>query len=281
MSDVADEQSFPAAPGATPLVDIGANLANAAFAGDLELVLSRAFAAGVGRIVLTGSSVESSSAALAIAKSRPTKLWSTAGIHPHHASACDDGAMASLGVCLADPACVAVGECGLDYDRDFSPRPDQRSAFERQLRLAVELQRPVFLHERAAHGDFIAILREYRGELLRVVVHCFTGTRDELEAYLAIDAHIGITGWICDERRGHHLRALVGRIPADRLMIETDSPYLMPRDLRPMPRHRRNEPGLLPHIARAIAAAAGKPFETVAAETSRTATAFFGLPARV
>lgn len=261
----------------TPLIDVGANLANAAFARDLDTVLAHAFAAGVGGIVVTGSSVASSRDALAIAKKRPGKLWSTAGIHPHHASDCDDAAIAALRTCLDDPSCVSGGECGLDYDRDFSPRPDQRRAFAQQLRLAIELRRPVFLHERAAHVDFAAILGEHRGDLVRVVVHCFTGTADALDTYLALDTHIGITGWICDERRGHHLRELVPRIPADRLMIETDSPYLMPRDLRPMPRHRRNEPGLLPHIARAVAAAAGKSFETIAAETTRTATAFFGL----
>lgn len=262
---------------AVPLFDIGANLANAAFARDRDEVIARAFAAGVGTIAITGSSVASSVESLAIARTHPGRLWSTAGIHPHHATDCDDAALAALRGCLADPVCVAAGECGLDYDRDFSPRPEQRLAFARQLALAIELGKPVFLHERAAHADFLAILSEHRGSLPQVVVHCFTGTGDELDAYLGLDAHIGITGWICDERRGHHLRELVGRIPADRLMIETDAPYLMPRDLRPMPRHRRNEPGLLPYVARAIAAATGKSIDVVAQETSRTATAFFGV----
>lgn len=259
------------------LVDIGANLANSAFAKDRDAVIDHGFAAGLGAIVITGSSVASSRDALAIAKTRPGKLWSTAGIHPHHASDCDDDAIAALRECLEDPVCVSAGECGLDYDRDFSPRPDQRRAFAMQLALAIELRKPVFLHARAAHPDFAAMLREHRSELVRCVVHCFTGEGDELDAYLELDAHIGITGWICDERRGHHLRELVPRIPADRLMIETDAPYLMPRDLKPMPRHRRNEPGLLPHVARAVAAAAGKSFEQIADETTRTAKAFFGI----
>ncbi len=268
--------SRPATP-SPPLVDIGANLGNAAFADDLDAVIARGFAAGVRGIVVTGSSVASSEAALAIVRGRPGRMWSTAGIHPHHARDCDDAAIASLRACLADPQCVAAGECGLDYDRDFSPRPDQRRAFERQLALAIELGLPLFLHERAAHEDFFAMLREHRGALGPVVVHCFTGTGDALDNYLSIDAHIGITGWICDERRGHHLRELVPRIPADRLMIETDAPYLMPRDLRPMPRHRRNEPGLLPHVARAVATAGSKPLEQLAAETTRTAEAFFAI----
>lgn len=262
-----------------PLVDIGANLANSAFASDLDPVIARAFAAGLAGIVVTGSSVEGSHAALGIAKTRPGRLWSTAGVHPHHAKDCDAAAIASLRTLLADPICVAAGECGLDYDRDFSPRPAQREAFVAQLELAIEIGKPVFLHERAAHDDFIAILREHRSRLGRYVVHCFTGTGEQLDAYLDAGAYIGITGWICDERRGHHLRELVPRIPADRLMVETDAPYLLPRDLKPMPKNRRNEPGLLPQVARAVASAAGKPFEVLAAETTATARTFFGLPA--
>lgn len=261
-----------------PLVDIGANLANAAFARDLDEVIARGFAAGLAGIVVTGSSVESSEAALAIARRKPQRMWSTAGIHPHHAKDCDDAAIEALRRVLADPRCVAAGECGLDYDRDFSPRPAQREAFAAQLALAIEVGKPVFLHERAAHADFVAILREHRAALSRFVVHCFTGTGDELDAYLELGAYIGITGWICDERRGHHLRELVPRIPADRLMVETDAPYLMPRDLKPMPKHRRNEPGLLPQVARAVAAAAGKPLDEVARETTAAARAFFELP---
>jgi TatD DNase family protein len=264
-------------PERVPLFDIGANLTNRSFAPDLDAVLARAFAARVTRIAVTGASAEASRAALVLARTRPSKLWSTAGVHPHVAAGFDDDTLAVLRECLADPQCVAVGECGLDYDRDYSPRADQRRAFARQLELAITLRRPVFLHERAAHDDFVAMLREHRGALGAVVVHCFTGSGAELDAYLELDAHIGITGWICDERRGHHLRELVPRIPAGRLMIETDAPYLLPRDLRPQPKNRRNEPGMLPHVARAVADAAGKSFATLAAETTATACAFFRL----
>ncbi|MBK6920981.1 MAG: TatD family hydrolase [Deltaproteobacteria bacterium] len=266
-----------ALPEHAPLVDIGANLTNRSFATDLELVLQRAAAAGVAQIVVTGASAEASREALTLAQAKPGRLWSTAGVHPHVSAGFGDDTLAVLRACLADPRCVAVGECGLDYDRDYSPRDEQRRAFARQLELAIELQRPVFLHERAAHGDFVAMLREHRSSLPHVVVHCFTGTGDELDAYLELDAHIGITGWICDERRGHHLRELVPRIPAARLMVETDAPYLLPRDLKPMPRHRRNEPALLVHVAHAVASAAGKPFAQLAAETTAVARAFFGL----
>ena len=153
---------------------------------------------------------------------------------------------------------VAVGECGLDYFRDFSPRDLQRRAFGWQLELAAATGKPVFLHQRDAHDDFIAILREHRVSE-RGVAHCFTAGEKERDAYLELGLHIGITGWINDERRGLHLREVVKGIPADRLMIETDAPYLLPRDIRPAPKTRRNEPTYLPYVVRAIAAARGEP----------------------
>lgn len=261
----------------TPIVDIGANLTNRAFARDRDQVIARAFAAGVGTIVVTGTTVSASRDALALARTRPGRLFATAGVHPHHASEVDEIVVAELRALQSEPEIVAVGECGLDFDRNYSPQADQRLAFAAQLALACELGRPVFLHERSAHGDFLAILREHRPALPRGVVHCFTGTGDELDAYLALDMHIGITGWICDDRRGAHLRELVARIPANRLMIETDSPYLLPRDLKPMPKNRRNEPGLLPHVLRAVASARGESVEDVAASTTAASLAFFGL----
>ncbi len=261
----------------TPIVDIGANLTNSAFARDLDHVIARAFAAGVGAIVVTGTTVAASRDAVALARTRPGRLFATAGVHPHHASEVDDATIAELRAVQSEPEIVAIGECGLDFDRNYSPQDDQRRAFAAQLALAVDVKRPVFLHERSAHADFVAILREHRAALARGVVHCFTGTGDELDAYLELDMHIGITGWICDDRRGAHLRELVGRIPSDRLMIETDAPYLLPRDLRPMPKHRRNEPGLLPHVLRAVATARGESPEIVAAHTAATSRAFFGI----
>ena len=171
-----------------------------------------------------------------------------------------------------------MGETGLDFYRDFSPRPDQERAFEAQLEIASRLGLPVFMHERDAHRRFVEILKPVRDRLGPAVIHCFTGDRDDLDTYLDLDLHVGITGWICDERRGLHLRELVGRIPTDRLMLETDSPYLLPRDLRPRPRSRRNEPAHLAHVARAVASATGETVEALAARTTATACAFFGLP---
>lgn len=259
------------------LVDIGVNLAHRRFAADRDAVIERARRAGVREMVITGTSVRASRDARALAAARRGVLWSTAGIHPHEARDATPGAIAELRALAADPAVRAIGECGLDFDRMFSSREDQERGFADQLALAAELGLPVFLHERAAHARFAAILREYRPRLRAAVVHCFTGSAAELDAYLAMDLHIGITGWICDDRRGTGLRPLIRRIPRDRLMIETDAPFLTPRDLVPRPRDGRNEPGFLPHVLAAVARAADRPAAEVADDTTRTAHAFFAL----
>ncbi|MFM7708974.1 MAG: TatD family hydrolase [Gammaproteobacteria bacterium] len=257
------------------LVDIGINLAHDSYDADREAVVRRALAAGVHQFVITGASVEGTRAALQIAREVPRLMRATAGCHPHHAVDLDAQALATL---AEDPLCAAVGECGLDYHRNFSSPLEQRSAFERQLTLATRLGKPLFLHCRDAHRDLSAMLRAHAADLPPAVLHCFTGTGEELDDCLAQGLFIGITGWICDERRGLHLREIVGRIPAGRLMIETDGPYLLPRDLDPKPASRRNEPMYLPQVARAVAAARGEDFAALADHTTRTARAFFGLP---
>ena len=260
------------------LVDIGANLCHESFAADLEEVLGRAARAGVRRIIVTGTSRPDSEAAAALARRHPGRLRATAGVHPHAAATFDSAASAAIEALAGRDEVVAVGETGLDFYRDFSPRPDQERAFEAHLEIAARLGLPVFLHERDARRRFVEILAPFRDRLGPAVIHCFTGDREDLDAYLDLDLHVGITGWICDERRGLHLRDLAGRIPADRLMLEPDSPYLLPRDLRPRPRSRRNEPAHLAHIAVAVASAAGETVEALAARTTATACAFFGLP---
>jgi len=195
------------------LIDIGANLGHESFDADLDAVLQRAVRAGVRRLVVTGASRAGAVRALELAKAHPGLLWATAGIHPHHATECTAEGIAELRALQAEPEVVAAGECGLDYHRDFSPRPAQRSAFERQLELAAETRLPLFLHQRDAHGDFMGIMKAFEGQLGPVVVHCFTGTRAECFDYLDQDWHIGITGWLCDERRGQHLREFVKDIP--------------------------------------------------------------------
>jgi len=259
------------------LVDIGANLTHSSFQHDLTAVLDRAAAQGVDQLVVTGASRDGSPQALALAQAHPGRLFATAGVHPHHADEYDADCDALLRELVAAPQVRAVGETGLDYHRDLSPRPTQQFAFERQLQIALDCGKPLFLHQRDAHDDFMAILRPVRDRLAAVVVHCFTGTREELFDYLDLDCHVGITGWICDERRGTHLREIVGNVPLNRLMIETDSPYLLPRNLKPMPSHRRNEPMYLAHICAEVARDRGESLETTAAGTTATARAFFGL----
>ena len=260
------------------LVDIGVNLGHRSFAGDRDAVIARAVAAGVRTLIVTGTSERGSAEAQALAAARPDVLFATAGVHPHQARECGAGTLERLRTLARLPQVVAVGECGLDFNRDFSPRPDQEKWFDAQLALAGELGLPVFLHERDAHERFVAILRAHRASLVDMVVHCFTGTVAEAEAYLELGACIGITGWICDERRGRELREATPRIPLDRMMIETDAPFLAPRDLRP--RVSRNEPAYLPHVLAAIATARGESIDAVAAATTATARRVFRLPPR-
>jgi len=260
------------------LVDIGINLTHDSYDHDREAVLQRAIDSGVRQFIVTGASTESSQQALALARAAPRILRCTAGYHPHHAVDFNAAAALTIRELAHDPLVVAVGETGLDYHRNFSSPEEQRRAFAQQLDLAIELQKPLFLHERDAHVDFLAMLRERKSALPRAVLHCFTGNAAELDACLEFGLYIGITGWICDERRGTHLRELVGRIPSGRLMVETDGPYLLPRDLEPKPTSRRNEPHYLPHIAKTIAALRGEDLAVFAEHTTATARQFFNFP---
>jgi len=260
------------------LIDIGCNLTHDSFDKDREQVILSARAAGVGHMVVTGASAQGSEKALQLAKAYPGVLFATAGIHPHRASNYDDASDSLLRDLLQHQAVVAVGETGLDYFRDFSPREAQRSVFERQIHIAIDTSLPLFLHQRDAHEDFVAILKQYRPGLHEIVVHCFTGTRPELYAYLDMDCHIGITGWICDERRGVHMKEFMKDIPADRLMIETDAPYLKPRNLRPRLKSHRNEPRLLPWVLGTLAACRDENPDDLARATTRNARKFFRLP---
>lgn len=262
------------------LVDIGANLTHSGFAHDLGEVVGRARAAGVSVMIVTGTDVTHSQAAQALAECYPGTLYATAGMHPHEAIEFTGAVLDALAGVATRPGVVALGECGLDFNRDYSPRDVQRRCFEAQLELAAALQLPVFLHQRDAHEEFVRIVARYRSRLVDAVAHCFTGDMEQAAAYLDLDLHIGVTGWICDERRGHALRESVRRIPLERLMIETDAPYLLPRDLKPAPKTRRNEPAFLPHVCTAVARELDADFAVVAAATTRTAQRFFRLPAR-
>jgi TatD DNase family protein len=263
------------------LIDIGVNLTHPSFNDRHMDVLDRARAAGVCQMILTGTSVSESQQALELCQqldSTGERLFSTAGIHPHDASNWTSDTHNHLKALLKEPSVRAVGECGLDFNRDFSPRPQQEKALEMQLALAVELQLPVFLHERDAGERLLSILREFRDHLPAAVVHCFTGEKDTLYRYLDMDLHIGITGWICDERRGSHLHTLVRDIPRGRLMLESDAPYLLPRTLRPKPKNNRNEPAFLTEVLREVALHRGESEAILAAHTTACARDFFSLP---
>lgn len=259
------------------LIDIGVNLTHDAFHRDLSTVIKRAEEAGVVAMVITGTSESTSKEAQSLASLYPGSLYATAGVHPHDASHWAPTTGDTLKELAATHEVVALGETGLDFYRDFSPRPQQVQVFKAQLDLAADLGMPVFLHERGAFEQFIEILRCYRSRLSSVVLHCFTGSAEQLAACLDLDLHIGITGWVCDERRGLHLRDLLPQIPLDRLMLETDAPYLLPRTLQPKPKERRNEPAFLPHILNTVADCLNLPPVLVAEVTTKTARAFFKL----
>lgn len=259
------------------LTDIGANLAHESFAHDLSAVLNRAAAAGVARMIVTGTTVEVSGAAARLAEAHPGLLWATAGIHPHHAAGFGPDARSRLADLLQADRVVAAGECGLDHFRNHASPADQRRAFTGQLSLAADAGRPVFLHQREAHAEFLQILREFRSGLCGGVAHCFTGGPGELEDCLALDLYVGVTGWICDERRSAALREAVVRLPLDRLLVETDAPYLLPRTLRPRPATRRNEPAWLPEVVRVLSACMGRSPEEIAAASTANAQRLFGL----
>jgi len=257
------------------IIDIGVNLMHRSFNNDRENVVEDACLDGVTPLIITGTSERSSIEASKYASLYPGKLYSTAGIHPHDAKSCNNKTIDTLRKLAQQSSVVAIGECGLDYNRDFSPRDVQRKWFEEQINLAIDLKMPLFLHERDAFDDFVKIMKEKRSQISNAVVHCFTGTEKELDAYLELDLHIGITGWICDERRGQHLARLIKKIPSNRLMIETDAPFLTPRNMTVRPVDGRNEPKYLVHILEFMANILGKEVEDLAEETYNTTCAFF------
>jgi TatD DNase family protein len=271
-----DPQSIGARTESSDLVDIGANLAHRSFHKDLNQVIERAFSAGVRTMVLTGTSVPGSQEGVQTAREYPNQLFATAGVHPHDSRHFTENTIKELRQLASNKEVVAIGECGLDFNRDFSPRPQQEKCFEAQIALAEGLQMPLFMHERDARQRFCEILIGMR-KRVPAVLHCFTGRRDELRAYVDMGLHIGITGWICDERRGTHLRELVKEIPLDRMMIETDAPFLTPRTMPNRPKDGRNEPAFLTYVLKTLADSLGKPPAEVAAATTKTAREFFRL----
>lgn len=258
------------------MIDIGVNLLHEQFAADRDDVVARAWDAGLEHMIVTGTDVDSSRQAADFAAGDP-RLSATAGIHPHHAGGAPTGWRRELAGLVRLPPVVAVGETGLDFNRNFSPRADQERLFAEQLELAAEVDLPVFVHDRDAGETVAGCLREAARMESGVVVHCFTGSAGDLERYLDLGCHIGITGWVCDRRRGGPLRDLVPGIPLERLMIETDAPFLRPHTA-PRDHHgRRNEPALLPWVARRLAELHGIDEAELAARTAANARRFFRL----
>ena len=260
-----------------PLIDIGVNLTNRSLQRDLDGVLQRAESSGVHQMVVTGTNIHESAEAIKLCQQHPDRLVSTCGIHPHHADEWSDSSFARLSK-LATSSCVrAIGETGLDFNRNYASVQNQEHAFSEQLRLATELKMPLFCHQRDAHSRFVELLREHRDRITKLVVHCFTDSRTALIDYLDLDCYIGITGWICDERRGQELQQLVKLIPANRLMLETDAPYLLPRNLDPRPSSRINEPAHLGHILREVAMHRNEAPAELASACARNSRQFFDL----
>ncbi|MFA3791557.1 TatD family hydrolase [Aliiglaciecola sp. SL4] len=229
--------------------DIGINLPDKRLL--LPDVIEHALNADVMGMLLIGTEVQQSQDALSIAQQFPQTLFSTAGIHPHHAKDATPDFIQQLSHLANNQKVVAIGECGLDFNRNFSPPATQLRIFEQQLELACELQLPVYLHERDAFSEQFALLKTYSSKLAGAVVHCFTGNLKEMEAYLELGFYIGVTGWVCDPKRGESLREAVLELPSDRMLLETDSPYLFPKTLKT--KSRNNQPANIPHIAEYIA----------------------------
>ncbi|SOE06384.1 TatD DNase family protein [Variovorax sp. YR752] len=258
------------------LVDIGVNFHAAQLVSLTDALLVRAKAAGVTQILATGTSLASSRLARDLAKANPGVVFATAGVHPHGAKSCDPNTLRELAELWKCSQVVAIGECGLDYNRNFSTPQLQRIAFERQLSMALGIRKPFFLHCRDAFTDFHDMLAPVVADGARGVVHCFTGDRAEAEAFLGMGLDIGITGWVSDLKRGMALREAISAIPLDRLHLETDAPYLLPKN--PGVRRGHNEPANLRWIAISVAELMNRDVEEIIQACSGNSRRMFGLP---
>ena len=255
-------------------IDIGINLTNKQFNNEHDEIINFALATGVHWMILTGTSVRGSKESAEIAENYQDVLFSTAGIHPHDAKSFNNESIDELRKLLKQDHVVSVGECGLDFDRDFSPRPIQEKCYRAQLELSIEMNKPLFLHERSAFKRFNEITDEYLPKLPKAVVHCFTGTLNEAKNYLDKGFYLGFTGAISDQNRFKHLEDVIKYVPLDRIMIETDAPFMLPKNV-PRMQSRRNEPQFLPFVAETIAHLKKISISEVAEETTEVARNFF------
>lgn len=250
---------------------------HSSFKKDREEIIEEAKKVGVNKFIITGTTVQSSQIANNYASNYPDYLYSTAGVHPHDAKTCNNETISILKELAKNNNVVAIGECGLDYNRDFSPRDVQREWFEKQILLAKDLDMPLFLHERDAHEDLYKILSKHDDIAEKSVVHCFTGTKEEAENYINLGCYIGITGWICDMKRGKSLQEAVKSIPSDKLMIETDAPFLIPKNFDEKVKRNRNEPKYLPHILKTIAYYKNEDLKQLSKDVTKNTIKFFNI----
>ncbi len=252
------------------MFDIGANLTSSHFSDDLDSVLDESFEAGVKKICITSSNLQDVRNAKKITE-RNKNLYYSVGFHPHNAKDFKIEFLKDMSIYLDDPKAICLGEMGLDFNRNFSSKEEQILCFESQLSLANSINKPLFLHQRDAHEEFLSILDNYKFNQ-KLIVHCFTGNLSELEDYLKRDFYIGITGWVCDLKRGLDLRECINHIPQDKLMIETDSPYLSPRK-----KIRRNEPKFLIDVAEEVARLRKQTKESIVKSSYENSLNFFNL----
>jgi len=259
----------------TTLFDSHAHVDGPEFDADRDAVLARARAAGVRRMVVIGAVGEPSSAERAVALAeRDPDIWATVATHPHDVEKMTPEWWAVHERLAPHPRVVAIGETGLDYYYDHSPRQAQQAAFVRFIALARTVGKPVVCHIRDAHADALAILRDHRASELGCIIHCFTGTPDDARAYAALGCYVSFSG-IVTYKTAQPLRDAVALVPRDRLLVETDCPYLAPVPVR----GRRNEPAYVVHTAEVVARCAGIPFEELAAITTENAHRIYRLPA--
>ena len=257
------------------IADIACNFTSDRFDNDLDEVINHAIVNNITKFGLICSRLSDIDKLLEIYNRYSKDMFFTIGVHPHHANEINEEYLKKLKEVINNNNPHAIGETGLDFFRNLSTYEEQIFAFEEQIKIAIDTNKPLFLHQRDSHDDFIKILRKYSSDINKSVVHCFTGTKEQLNDYLELDCYIGVTGWICDAKRNVELRKTIKNIPLERLMIETDCPYLIPKNLEEKPKNNRNEPSYLNHIANEVATLMKKDINDIREKTYKTSLSFF------
>ena len=257
-------------------IDIGVNLTHNQLFDNLETVIRNMINANVTKGIITSSCIDETHKALDIIDKYPDTFYTTVGFHPHNAKEFKESSISIIKKLLNNKYVVAIGECGLDFYREYSTKYEQVNCFEHHLSLASETKKPLFLHERDAFNDFYNMLKNHCDNLQNFVVHCFTGNKSNLKKYLDLGAYIGLTGWLTDSNRGSHLKDIIKLIPHDRIMIETDAPYLIPHNIN-FKHDGTNQPAYLPYVAEAVALSMGLEINYLSTITVENTKRFFNL----